>query len=45
MFSLVPGDVGDVFCDPVEVFEVFVDIDRDLSMPKDAYVALAAQSS
>ena len=33
MFSLVPGDA---LCDPDRVFEVFVDIDSDLSMSKDA---------
>ena len=37
MFSLIPGDV---LCDADEVFEVFVDIDRDLSMSKDAYLTL-----
>ena len=41
MFSLVPGDV---LCDPDEVFEVFVDIDSDLSLSKDAYSALGNQS-
>ena len=33
MFSLIPGDV---LYDPEKVFEVFIDIDSDLSMPKDA---------
>ena len=42
MFSVVPGNV---FCDPDEVFEVFVDIDSDLLMSKDAYLALVARSS
>ena len=41
MFSLV---LGDVLCDPDEVFEIFVDIDGNLSMLKDAYLALVAQS-
>ena len=41
MFSPVPGDV---LCDPDEVFEVFVDIDSDLSLSKDAYSALGNQS-
>ena len=41
MFSLAPGDV---LCDPDGVFDVF-DIDSDLSMPKDAYLALVAPSS
>ena len=41
MFSLV---LGDVLCDPDEVFEIFVDIDDNLSMLKDAYLALVAQS-
>ena len=40
MFSLVPGDV---LCDRDEVFEVFVD--SDVSMSKDAYLALVALSS
>ena len=35
----------DVLHDPDEVFEVFVDIDSDLSMSKDAYLALVARSS
>ena len=39
MFSLVPGDV---LCDPEEVFEVFVDIDSDISMSKNAYLALVS---
>ena len=42
MFSLVPGYV---LCDPDKVLEVFVDIDSDLSMSKDAYLVLVAQSS
>ena len=42
MFSLGPRDV---LCDPDEVFEFFVDIDSDLSMSKDAYLALVARSS
>ena len=42
MFSLVPGDV---LCDLDEVFEVFVDIDSDLSSPKNAYLALLTRSS
>ena len=33
MFSLVSGDV---LCDSDEIFEIFVDIDSDLSMSKDA---------
>ena len=41
MFSLVPGDV---LRDPDEVFEVFVDIDSDLSMSKYVYLALVARS-
>ena len=41
MFSLIPGDV---LCDADEVFEVFVDIDRDLSMTKDAYLTLVDRS-
>ena len=40
MFSLVPGDV---LCDPDQVFEAFVDIDTDLSMSKDAYLALVTR--
>ena len=39
MFSLVPGDV---LCDSDEVFEVF---QCDLSMLKDAYLALVTRSS
>ena len=35
MFNLIPRDV---LCDPDEVFEVFVDIDSNLSMLKDAYL-------
>ena len=35
----------DVLHDPDEVFEVFVDIDSNLSMSKDAYLALVARSS
>ena len=42
MFILAPGGV---FCDPDEFFEVFVDIDSDISMSKDAYLAPVAQSS
>ena len=42
VFSLVPGDV---LIDPHKVFEVFVDIDSNLSMSKDAYLALVALSS
>ena len=42
MFSLVSGDV---LCDPHEVFEVFFDIYNNLSMSKDAYLALVARSS
>ena len=42
MFSLV---LGDVVCNPDKAFEVFVDIDSDLSISKDAYLALVAQSS
>ena len=42
MFILVPGDV---LRDPDEVFEVFVVINSDLSMSKDAHVALVARSS
>ena len=42
MFSQVPGDV---LCDPDEVFEVLVDTDSELSMSKDAYLALFARSS
>ena len=34
-----------VFCDPDELFEVFVDIDSDISMSKDAYLTPVAQSS
>ena len=41
MFSLVPGNV---LCDPDEVFEVFVDINSDLSMSKDSYFSLFARS-
>ena len=41
MFSLV---LGDVLYDPDEVFEIFVDIDGNLSMLKDVYLALVAQS-
>ena len=33
MFSLVPGDV---LCDPDKVFKVFVDLDSNFSMSKDA---------
>ena len=40
-FSLVPGDV---LCDPNEVFEVFADTDSNLSMSKDAYLALVVRS-
>ena len=36
---------GDALCDPVKVFEVFVDTDNNLSMLKDAYLALVAQQS
>ena len=36
---------GDVLCDPEEVFEIFVDVDNDLSVCRDAYLALVAQSS
>ena len=32
----------DVFCDLDDIFEVFVDIDNDISMLKDAYLALVA---
>ena len=39
MFSLVSGDV---LRDPDKVFEVFVDIDSDLSMSKDDYLAPVA---
>ena len=39
MFSLFTGDV---LCDPDKVFELFVDIDGDLSMSKDANLALVA---
>ena len=42
MFSLVPGDV---LCDPDKVFEIFFDIDSNLSISKDAYLALVARSS
>ena len=42
MFSLVPGDV---LCDPHEVSEVIVDINTELLMSKDAYLALVARSS
>ena len=42
MFSLVPGDV---VCGPDKVFEIFFDIDSNLSMSKDAYLALVARSS
>ena len=42
MFSLVSGNV---LCDPDEVFEVFVDIDSNLSMSKDAYLAVVVRSS
>ena len=42
LFRLVPRDV---LCDPDEVFEDFIDIDSNLSIWKDAYLALAAQSS
>ena len=41
MSGLVPGNV---LCDPDEVFEVFVDIDSDLSLSKDVYLALVARS-
>ena len=41
MFSVVPGDV---LCDPDKVFEVFVDIDSDLSMSKNAYWVLVTRS-
>lgn len=42
-FSIVPGDV---LCDPVEVFEAFVDIDHDsLCMPKDIYAELVLRAS
>ena len=36
---------GDVLCDPEEVFEIFVDLDNDLSVCRDAYLALVARSS
>ena len=42
MFSLV---LGDVLCDPDEVFQIVVNIDGNLSMLKDTYLALVAQSS
>ena len=42
MFNLVSGDA---LCDPGEVCEVFIDIDSDLSMSKDAYLALVTRSS
>ena len=42
VFSLVPRDV---LCDPDKVFEVFVDIDSNLSASKDLYLALVTQSS
>ena len=42
MFSLFTGDV---LCDPDKVFELFVDIDGDLSMSKDANLALVALTS
>ena len=42
IFSPVPGDI---LCDPHKVFEVFVDIDINLSMSTDFYLALVAQSS
>ena len=41
IFTLVPGNV---VCDPDEVFEVFVDIDSNLFMSKDVYLALVALS-
>ena len=34
---------GDVLCDPNEIFEVFVDIESDLSISKDSYLALVAR--
>ena len=42
MLSLV---LGDVLCDPDEVFQIVVNIDGNLSMLKDTYLALVAQSS
>ena len=42
MLSLVPGNI---FCDPDEVFEVFADIDSDLSLSKDVYLPLVTRSS
>ena len=42
MFILVPWDI---LCDSDEVFEVFVDIDSNLSMSKDAYLALVTRLS
>ena len=42
MFSLVPVDV---LCDPDKIFEALADINSDLSMLKDAYLALVARSS
>ena len=42
MFSLV---LGDVLCDPDEVLQIVVNIDGNLSMLKDTYLALVAQSS
>ena len=36
---------GDVLCDPEEVFEIFVGVDNDLSVCRDAYLALVARSS
>ena len=41
-FSLIPGDVP---CDPEEVFDILVDVDDDLSLCNDAYLALVARSS
>ena len=40
-FTLVPGDV---VCEPDEVF-VFVDVDYDLTICKDAYLELISRSS
>ena len=41
-FSLIGGDVS---CEPEQIFKVFIDTESDLSMGKDAYLALVARSS
>ena len=42
-FSIIQAEV---ICDPEEIFEVFVDIDReDLTMTKDSYLALVSRAT